>query len=227
MAFIMLATLIVSVACMRVRVLPSQKRSFLDLSAFKKYPKFTLYNVGCFFGFAGLYVPFFYVQQYAVDMAGVPSQLAFYTLPLLNAASLFGRIGPGFVADRLGVVNTMFVCSCLSCILAFCWIAIYSEPSLMVFCILYGFCSGTFVSLQAATVASLVPHMGFMGTWMGMCAFVSGLGLLVGTPVAGALLNIHWLALQCFCGGCIAVASICIFGTYMVKHNVPVAEMKV
>lgn len=66
LAFIVLATLSVSNAVMRTRDLPAQKRALLDLPAFKELP-FIFFTMGMFFGFMGLYVPFFYVQSYAIE----------------------------------------------------------------------------------------------------------------------------------------------------------------
>lgn len=221
LAFIMLATLCVSIALMRVRITSSNRRSLVDLDAFKN-KRYSLFVISQFCGFTGLYIPFFYVQQYSKSMAHTSPNLAFYTLAILNAGSFFGRIIPGFLADSLGAVNTLLFCAIASTVLAFCWIAIKDTAGILVFCALYGFCSGTFVSLQAATVSSLVPHMRIVGTWMGMTAFISGLGLLVGTPVAGVILNSGYLGLQLFCGATIAVATIFIGLTAMAisKHVV-------
>lgn len=65
-AFIMLGTLALSLAVMRTRILPAQRRALWDFPAFKE-PPFTLFTLGMFFGFMGLYIPFFYVQSYAID----------------------------------------------------------------------------------------------------------------------------------------------------------------
>ncbi len=62
----MLATLAVSLSVMRTRILPARKRALWDLPAFKEVP-FTLFTLGMFFGFMGLYIPFFYVQSYAME----------------------------------------------------------------------------------------------------------------------------------------------------------------
>lgn len=53
---------------------------------------FTFFACAMFFGFLGLYIPFFYVQLYSIEHAIVDTSLVFYLVPLLNAASLFGRI---------------------------------------------------------------------------------------------------------------------------------------
>lgn len=62
----MLGTLAVSLSVMRTRILPARKRALLDLPAFKEAP-FVLFTLGMFFGFMGMYIPFFYVQSYAIE----------------------------------------------------------------------------------------------------------------------------------------------------------------
>lgn len=48
---------------------------------------------------ASVYVPFFYIQRYALSL-NVSEGMSFYLLSLMNAASLVGRIGPNLLADR-------------------------------------------------------------------------------------------------------------------------------
>ncbi len=91
MAFIILATLIMPIVCMKVRVKPGAARKLIDSSAWRE-PPFLLLSVAEFFGFMGLYIPFFYVQLYAIEKTDIDEHLAFYLLTLLNAGSLFGRI---------------------------------------------------------------------------------------------------------------------------------------
>lgn len=62
----MLGTLAVSLSVMRTRILPAHKRALWDLPAFKEAP-FVFFTLGMFFGFMGLYIPFFYVQSYAIE----------------------------------------------------------------------------------------------------------------------------------------------------------------
>lgn len=91
MAFIILATLIMPIVCMRVRVKPGAARRLIDSSAWQE-PSFLLLSVAEFLGFMGLYVPFFYVQLYAIQKTDIDEHLAFYLVTLLNAGSLFGRL---------------------------------------------------------------------------------------------------------------------------------------
>lgn len=205
--FMMLASMVLVIGCIRVRIMPPRARPIFDHSAFA-YRPYTLYNLASFFGFAGVYVPFFYIQQYATDVAGMDEDLAFYSLAIMNASSFFGRVIPGIIADKIGVLNTLFICASFTAILAFCWLAIFNSIGLFVFAIIYGFFSGTFVSLQAPVIAHMCPKMYLLGTWMGMTAFVSGLGLIIGNPVAGAILKDgSWMEMQLYCGVFVAIAA--------------------
>lgn len=216
----MMATLAVSLVVMKVRIKPAQKRELLQLSAFKELP-YTLFTLGEFLGFMGLYIPFFYIQTYAIEAPGtqLDENLAFYLLVILNAASIFGRVIPNFLADKTGPLNMLVPCAAISSLLAFCWIAISSKAGLIVFCILYGFFSGTFVSLPPTTVVSLSPSLGVVGTRMGMSFAFAGLGLLVGTPVAGAILGsgTNFVGVQAFCGGIVAAATLAVLGARFAK----------
>lgn len=220
LAFIMGATLAIPLTVMKVRVTPPQKRELLQLSAFKEAP-FTLFSFAEFLGFMGLYIPFFYIQSYAINAPNtkLDPSFAFYLLIILNAASLFGRVIPNFFADKTGPLNMLLPCAAISASLAFCWIAISSKAGLVVFSILYGFFSGTFVSLPPTTVVSLSPNLAVVGTRMGMSFTFSGFGLLVGNPVAGAILGsgTDFVGVQVFCGGTVVAATIAVFLARVVK----------
>ena len=92
-AFIMLATLIFPLVVMRVRLQPSAVRKLIDLAAWKE-PPFSLFALGGFFGFIGMYMPLFYVSSFAIEEKIMSPSAAFYLLPILNAGSIFGRIVP-------------------------------------------------------------------------------------------------------------------------------------
>jgi hypothetical protein len=50
------------------------------------------------FLFASVYIPYFYLPDYAKSQAK-DQQLAVYVLSIMNAASFFGRIVPSWLAD--------------------------------------------------------------------------------------------------------------------------------
>jgi MFS family permease len=207
-AFIMLGTLLVPLAVMRVRIQPAQKRSLFDRSALKE-PPFVLFTLAVFFGFVGIYIPFFYMPSFALQkIPGVTADFSVYTIAMLNAASTFGRIVPNYLADKTGPLNMIVPCALISAVVAYCWIAVENKAGMIVFCILYGFFTGSFVSLPPTAIVTLSPRLEIVGTRMGMVFSVCGLGLLIGNPVGGAILGAgdSFLGLQLFCA-CTIVAS--------------------
>lgn len=91
LAFTMLATLALPLLGMKLRGKTQSPKRWLDLSAWKEV-SYVLFACSAFFGFLGIYIPFFYVQLYALQQGIVNSDFVFYLLPLLNTGSLFGRL---------------------------------------------------------------------------------------------------------------------------------------
>jgi MFS family permease len=54
----------------------------------------------------GLFTPFFYLPQYGQSF-GMDPQLSSYILSTLNAGSVFGRILPGIIANKIGRFNIL------------------------------------------------------------------------------------------------------------------------
>ena len=166
--FIALFGLVISNLTLRVRTIPDSRRKFLDLPAFKE-PAYALFVLGNFLGFMGLYVVFFYVQTYAIQTGIASENMGFYLLSVLNAGSVFGRIIPNFIADRTGPMNMIVPCALISGILALCLIAARTLAPVIVICALYGFFSGSFVSLPPTILVHLTDNRAMIGTRMGMC----------------------------------------------------------
>ncbi|KZT02251.1 MFS general substrate transporter [Laetiporus sulphureus 93-53] len=208
--FIALATLSICFIIMRTRGHPPAKRQLIDKSAWKELP-YPLFTLASFFAFVGLYIPFFYISAFAQGKTGASAELAFYLVPILNAASTFGRVSANYLADHVGTLTVITPCTFISGVLALCWIAVHDVGGVVVFAVLYGFFSGTIVSLSPSTVAHLTPDMKRMGGRMGMNFSISGLGLLIGSPIAGTILNLEthqFLKAQIFCGVMVLVAGV-------------------
>lgn len=188
LGFIMIGTLSFSLCIMKVRVLPPQKRRLIQLAAWKE-PPYTLFALACFFGFMGFYFPFYYVSTYAVESGITSPDTAFYFLAILNAASSFGRVLPNALADKIGPLNVAVPMVTVTAGLTFALIGIKTTAGLIVFCILYGFFSGSFVSIPPAAIASLSSDVRMIGTRMGMSFAFSGIGLLIGNPIAGQIVK--------------------------------------
>lgn len=176
-----------------------------DLSILK-HPSFIFLCLGLAFSFFGFFSPLFYVSTYTVSQ-GISESTAFYLLSALNAASLFGRILPGLVADHLGPFNVLVVSIFGSAIVTFCWTTATSLAGLIVWTLAYGFISGAILSLQlvcATTLTTDETHGAGVGIVM---ASVSLTGLF-GTPIAGELVESGYLALSCFAAAMLIVGGV-------------------
>lgn len=201
LGFISLVTLWFSVFVMRPRIKPKGRRKLVDTSAFKDVP-YVLFCFAMFAGFIGFYGPVFYIQSYAIEKRLTSEDFAFYLLPILNAASVPGRILPNFLADYVGPLNILMPCATITGILALGWIGVTTQGGLIAFACLYGFFSGGFVSMPPVAITTLTPDHRTLGTRMGQCFFFSAFGLMCGTPVSGAILKStgSWLGVQLFSG---------------------------
>ena len=207
--FVSLATCGLSLSVMRVRFLPKEKRKLLQLSAFKE-PTFVVFCAAMFMGFLGFYNFLVYIQPYAIDTNIVTNTLGFYLLAMLNAGSTFGRIGPNFIADKTGPLNMLTPAASATAVLAFAWTGVHNTPGIIVLAILYGLCSGGFVSLPPVVMASMTKDIRDLGTRLGMVFGVTSFALLVGTPIGGAILHSShgYLGVQLFTACCLATSAI-------------------
>ena len=96
-ALIMLVTLIIPVATLRMRSRPDKVRRIFDERALKEVP-FVLWAAYLFVSLLGLYLPSFYIQLYGLRYMN--SKTAFYLLPALNVGSFFGRLVSLFSSGR-------------------------------------------------------------------------------------------------------------------------------
>ncbi|KAI9776708.1 MAG: hypothetical protein M1839_009435 [Geoglossum umbratile] len=216
MAFIVLAMNVVCLAIMRLRVPPRRGGKFFDLSMFRD-PPYTMFVAAMTFLYAAVYIPFFYIQDYSRD-SGMSGKWQLYVLSILNAASLVSRILPSWVADMIGGLNVLIPCCLVSCASIFALSGVTSTAGIISIVIIYGLFSGALVSLPPATIASISKNPDEYGTRIGMAFAVCSFGVLVGNPIAGALLSTptingganhaaaYWMRLWFFAGGLMFVA---------------------
>jgi MFS family permease len=211
--FIALATLIVPCLCIKVRALLPPRKRVIDFSGFRELP-FCLFSLAAFIGFIGLYIPFFYISEFGLEQDALSSTVSFYMLPVLSSGSILGRILPSFIADYLGVLNILIICTVIAGMLGFVWNAVHSLGGLIIWALLYGAFSGAFVSLQPSTVVSITDDMGVVGGRLGMNTFCVSLGILIGNPIAGIIVGDGlWIGLQAFCGGTLLLSAVLLLVT--------------
>jgi MFS family permease len=113
--------------------------------------------------------------------------LSFYLISIVNAASVVGRILPGFLADRYGVFNVQVVATLIMAIsvLAY-WTPSNNNAAIITFAIFYGFVSGAFISLFAVCLGMISPIKKIGGRF-GLMSGFNGIAALTGIPISGAL----------------------------------------
>lgn len=149
------------------------------------------------------FIPITYIPSYYIDRQGLSHQdtltgsaaFAYQLLAILNAASSVGRYVAGDLADRFGRYNTMIVCLFLCVISVVCfWLPDIVVPSLgndallVVFILLFGFLSGSNVSLTPICLGQLCKTYDY-GRYYASCYTVVAFGVLASIPIAGSLLD--------------------------------------
>ena len=134
---------------------------------FFKKSKFISVNLSYSFPAKGIFIPFFYIVEYAKFLS-ISDHMAFYTLAVMNAGGVLGRIAPAYLSDKVGRFNLLVpsaFLSGLSCLVF--WFFTKSLVSVMLFSVVYGFLSGSFVSVINPCVAQ-ISDMSQMGTRIGI-----------------------------------------------------------
>ncbi|EIM91720.1 MFS general substrate transporter [Stereum hirsutum FP-91666 SS1] len=160
---------------------PSQ---FVDLGGFKD-PLYVVLMVGAFLVNLGLYIPYYYIEPFAIQL-GISENVHPYLLPMLNGLSFFGRIIGGHLADIYGRMNVLVPTTLISGILCLAlWLPSNGTVPVIIFACVYGLFSGAFISVCPATVGQISPTSKLgarIGTFFGVVAFAT----LTGTPIGGA-----------------------------------------
>ncbi|KAF4126012.1 Major Facilitator Superfamily [Geosmithia morbida] len=220
LALMLLGLLIIVCFTVRSR-LPPRPAPFIFMEYLHGFcePAMGLTVAALFFFMTGLFLPFNYVILQA-EAAGMSPNLVTYTLPILNAASVFGRIMPGIIGDKVGRYNTMIVICATSAI--FClavWMPVKTSAGILVFAAIFGFSSGGFISL-APTLIAQISEIRQIGTRVGAAYAVQAVGALIGSPIGGAIVSAQdgdYLGLQLFCGCCMVVGTAIFIGVRYVQ----------
>ncbi|KAF7925626.1 uncharacterized protein EAE98_006851 [Botrytis deweyae] len=221
LGFILLVLLILTNLLVTSRLpkkpLPSMKSILPYWPAFKE-PSFVFLTIAIFLLEWGIFVPLTYITPYVVAN-GQSTSFGFYIVSILNAGSFVGRLGAGYVADRLGYVNTLIisVAFCVVTCLALWLPAGDSQAIALVFAVLFGLVSGSNLSLSPVCVGQLCGVEKF-GTYYSTCWMIVSFGTLTGLPIAGQILTASggdytWLIV--FAGLSYALA-----GTFLVAAKV-------
>ena len=149
------------------------------------------------------FIPITYVPSYYIERQHLPhgealtgsAAFAYQLLAILNAASCIGRCVAGSLADRFGRYNTLVVSLFLCTISVLCfWLSDILVPNLnnnallVIFVLLFGFVSGSNVSLTPICLGQLCETQDY-GRYYASCYTVVAFGMLASVPIAGSLLD--------------------------------------
>jgi MFS family permease len=131
---------------------------------------------------------------------------------ITNYTVCYRRTIPAYAADRfLGRFNVMIAMAITTTVLVFAiWIPASSNAGIVVFAALFGFTSGTIVSMAPALVAQ-ISDVRRIGVRTGTMFTIMSIAVLISNPIAGALVvqdHGGYVKLQVFAGCMMAGGSV-------------------
>ena len=175
---------------LRPRVPPRKSGPLVEWQAFRE-PPYSLFAVGLFLIFWALYFGNFYINTFATSEIGLTDSEATNLLILINVVGIPVRPILGWLADRrFGVLPILIVSGTMLGALLYVWMAIHNATALYVWAVFYGVASAATLGLFVAGMASLTKDLNKMGTRFGMVFSILGVGLFIGPPTAGALIQL-------------------------------------
>jgi hypothetical protein len=182
----------------RPHVRPTTRRKLFDISTLREVP-FILSTAGFFLGFMGLYILFFHYSPFKNGAGGT---LAFYMVSILNAGSIFGLLVSIALADRIDPFKRSFrVSSPVPCSYFFmdCHGAQLWQPDRILNPVWFLLRFVRFVAPEHAQERGVRA----VGTRLGTSFSTARIGLLIGSPGGGSLLDPstgRFIHAQAFCG---------------------------
>ncbi|KAI1343401.1 major facilitator superfamily domain-containing protein [Xylariaceae sp. FL0016] len=189
LGFLCLVLLVLANLLVRKRLPPAQNASAHPDFRILKERSFLLLTVGVFLLEFGLFIPLAYISSYALAN-GFSENFAFQILPILNAASVFGRALPGWWADKIGPYNSNVISLCITIVACFVvWLPFgTTTPGLVIFALMFGFATGNNISITPVCVSRLCQTQNY-GRYYATCYTVVSVACLVGVPVGGSIVS--------------------------------------
>ncbi|PTU25042.1 hypothetical protein P175DRAFT_0430266 [Aspergillus ochraceoroseus IBT 24754] len=220
-ALVCLVSLIISCLLIKSRLpkKPASKENVLPDFRIFRDPGFALTTAGIFFIEWGLFIPVSYISTYALAH-GASEKLSYQVLAFLNVGSVLGRAIAGFIADYVGRFNALIatVALCLVCNTCLWLPAGSSLPVIIVYCVLFGFASGSNISLTPVCISQLCKIENY-GRYYATAYTIVSFGTLTGMPIAGDILsrcNGNYWGLITFTICCYAVGLVCVTSAKLV-----------
>ncbi|KAK7205747.1 putative monocarboxylate permease [Myxozyma melibiosi] len=183
-----------------------------DITRHFKDKNFLILSSSIFMGYWGLLVPFNYMTTYA-RYRGVDDDMATYLVSILNGTSALTRVVNGFFSDRIGKYNVDTAGLVLAAVITLAlWIPARGLVSLIIYAIVYGVASGTFIMVSPACCAQ-ISEVTDIGTRIGLSFGFTSIAALTGIPIAGAIIgdgsrDSQWRGMMIFAGVLLSVGAV-------------------
>jgi len=187
--FIMLGLLVCALLLYRPRREAMEPRQLFSSHIFKDQT-YLVYVFGYFLGMLGLYVPNFFLPSFGKHHQFSPSIFPF-TTSFLKAGGIMGRLLSICLTPRIGVFNLYAPRTLIAAVLVYCWIPVQQQGSFLAMVILYGFFTGSILSSTPNIISVITEDVSEVNIRLGIASLVAALGILVGPPIAGALLEVE------------------------------------
>lgn len=189
LAFLCLAVTVVSNFLIRSR-LPAAKDAspHPDIRIFRNRA-FAWTTLAVFLLEFALFIPLTYISSYALSK-GFSSTFATNLISILNSGSVVGRVLPGWYADKIGPFNANMISVLLTAIGCFTiWLpAGHTAPGIIIFALLFGFASGSNISLVPVSIGRLCKTRNY-GRYYATCYTLVSIAVLIGIPIAGKIVD--------------------------------------
>ena len=154
-----------------------------------KTPVFRYMYAAGFLNTLALFVPFVFIVPFARSQ-GIDEVAAASLVGIIGGASIAGRLGYGFLGDRVSRIR-LFQATFLLVAISFAvwWLASGSFLLLVVFAVFLGFNYGGYIALSPLVAAELFGPSG-LGGILGAIYTSAGFGSLIGPPLAGYMIDV-------------------------------------
>jgi MFS family permease len=151
----------------------------------RRFWLFGLIQVGFFFCMVSVMV---HVVPHATDL-GIPAITAAGILSFISGIGIIGRLGIGFIADRIGSRLTLTLCLSLLTVSVILLLFVNEVWMFYVFAVAFGLANGGFMTLLPLVTAELFG-LASLGVILGGLTFVGLVGEAVGAPLSGTIFDI-------------------------------------
>ncbi|KAK8844679.1 hypothetical protein IAR55_006528 [Kwoniella newhampshirensis] len=194
MSFINLFFSLISILLIRTRPTSPEARTagkgpWIDMTVVGTSAFWSLV-LGMFVAVIGYALPFNFLAQWTqLNLPELPTLLLALPVTLLGFTVCIGRALVGFVADKLGPMNTFVLCFFLSGVIQLAlWLTAKSLAGICVFGVMFGLVAPGYVGIIPQNVVQLFGQAN-LATNVGLLLLANGPGNFISGPLGGALFD--------------------------------------